>query len=149
MLKILLVLAPLLLPTFTQAASPATPAAQPSSTDFALRQALLGTWQAVDNPTATIVNGEGTYQANGTASGYTTATYVYNDGYTSDVKVGLIFKWSIENSVLTLNNFVSDPSLFIKPTHVKRFEILSINPDCMTLKDLSDGEIVYRRRKPG
>ena len=149
MLKIFLVLASLLLPTLAQAARPATPSAQPSGTDLAMRQALLGTWQAVDSPTATIVNGEGTFQANGTANGYTTATYVYNDGYTSDVKVGLTFKWSLENSVLTLNNFVSDPSQFIKPTHVKRFEILSINPDGMTLKDLSDGEIVYRRRKPG
>ncbi len=150
MLKILIVLASLLMPTLTQAESLTNlPAHTASSSDLALRQALLGTWQAVDSPTATVVNGEGTFQSNGTASGYTTATYVYNDGYTSDVKVGLIFKWHLENSVLTLDDFVSDPSQFIKPNHIKRFEILSINQSSMTLKDLADGEVIYRRRKAG
>jgi len=136
------------------AATPAVVTPAPIATsipvnDTALRQGLLGTWQAVDSPTATHINGEGTFTADGNASGYTTATYVYNDGYTSDVKVGLTFKWSLENNVLTLNNFVSDPSQFIKPTHIKRFEVLTISPDSMTLKDLADGEIIYRRRKAG
>lgn len=120
-----------------------------SANDAALKQALLGTWQAVDSPTATTVNGEGTFLADGSATGFTTATYVYNDGYTSDVKVGLTFRWTVKNGVLTLNQFVSDPSQFIKPNHVKRFEVLSISPEGMNLKDLSDGEVVYRRRKAG
>ena len=132
----------------TQVPAPAAATTIPVN-DNALRQGLLGTWQAVDSPTATHINGEGTFTADGKASGYTTATYVYKDGYTSDVKVGLTFRWSLENKVLTLNDFVSDPSQFIKPTHIKRYEILTINPDSMTLKDLADGEIIYRRRKAG
>ena len=137
-------------PAQAQPAPAADPAPVIAATDDKSRRAaLLGTWQAVDSPTATTVNGEGTFLADGSATGYTTATYVYNDGYTSDAKVDLTFRWQIENGVLTLNHFVSDPAQFIKPTHVKRFEILSINPDGMTLKDLSDGEVIYRRRKPG
>ncbi|MES3039660.1 MAG: lipocalin family protein [Pseudomonadota bacterium] len=120
-----------------------------AANDAALKQALLGTWQAMDSPTSPTINGEGTFLADGSATGFTTATYVYNDGYTSDVKVGLSFRWSVKNGVLTLNQFVSDPSQFIKPDHVKRFEILSISPEGMNLKDLSDGEVVYRRRKLG
>lgn len=120
-----------------------------AANDAALKQALLGTWQAVDSPTATTVNGEGTFLADGSATGFTTATYVYNDGYTSDVKVGLTFRWTVKNGVLTLYQFVSDPSQFIKPNHVKRFEVLFISPEGMNLKDLSDGEVVYRRRKAG
>jgi len=120
-----------------------------AANDATLRKALLGTWQAVDSPTAATVNGEGTFLADGSATGYTTATYVYNDGNTSDVKVGMTFRWAIHNGVLTLNQFVSDPSQFIKPNHVKRFEILSVSSEGMTLKDLADGEEIYRRRKPG
>ena len=128
------------------------PAAAPVTvaTDDRSRQAaLLGTWQAVDSPTATSINGEGTFLANGTATGYTTATYLYNDGNTSQAKIDLTFRWQIENGVLTLNHFISDPAHFIKPTHMKRFEILSISQDSMMLKDLSDNEVIYRRRKPG
>lgn len=130
------------------------PAAAPApvaiaATDEARRQALLGTWQAVDSPTATQVNGEGTFTANGKATGYTTATYVYNDGYTSDVKVSLDFKWKLENGIITLDHFESDPPGFIKKTHLKRFEIKSMTSDSLILKDLADGEEVYRRRKPG
>ncbi|MES2720253.1 MAG: lipocalin family protein [Pseudomonadota bacterium] len=139
-------------PVLTQAepAPAVIPAPVIVATDDASRRAaLLGTWQAVDSPTATTINGEGTFLANGSATGYTTATYVYNDGYTSDAKVDLTFQWKIDKGVLTLNSFVSDPAHFIKPTHIKRFEILSISQDSMMLKDLSDGEIVYRRRKPG
>lgn len=131
----------------TPVALSAKDAAINAANDAILRKALLGTWQAVDSATATTVNGEGTFLADGSASGYTTATYVYNDGYTSDVKVGLTFRWAVQNGVLTLNQFVSDPSQFIKPDHVKRFEVLSITPEGMSLKDLSDGEVVYRRRK--
>jgi len=46
-----------------------------------------------------------------------------------------------------LNQFVSDPSQFIKPNHLKRFDVISISSEGMQLKDLSDGEVVYRRRK--
>lgn len=148
-----------MLPALSLAATPnvaassvtlsAEDAAINAANDATLRKALLGTWQAVDSPTAATVNGEGTFLADGSASGYTTATYVYNDGNTSDVKVGLKFRWAIRNGVLTLNQFVSDPSQFIKPNHVKRFEILSVSSDGMALKDLSDGEEIYRRRKAG
>lgn len=148
-----------MLPALSLAATPnvaatsvtlsAKDAAINAANDATLRKALLGTWQAVDSPTATMVNGEGTFLADGSATGYTTATYVYNDGNTSDVKVGLKFRWAIQNGVLTLNQFVSDPSQFIKPNHVKRFEILSVSSDGMALKDLSDGEEIYRRRKAG
>jgi hypothetical protein len=131
----------------TPAKLSAKDAANNAANDLALRQALLGTWQAMDAPTSPTINGEGTFLADGSATGYTTATYVYNDGYTSDVKVGLRFRWSVKNGVLTLNEFVSDPSQFIKPNHVKRFEVISISPEGMNLKDLSDGEVVYRRRK--
>lgn len=119
------------------------------TTDEARRKALLGTWQAIDSPTATQINGEATFTTDGKATGYTTATYVYNDGYTSDVKVSLDFKWKLENGIITLDHFLSDPPGFIKKTHHKRFEIQSMTNDNMILKDLADGEEVYRRRKPG
>lgn len=157
MLKTTTLLGALLFPALGLIASPtwalapakisAKDAAINAANDEILKKALLGTWQAVDSPTATTVNGEGTFLADGTATGYTTATYVYNDGYTSDVKVGLSFRWSVKNGVLTLNQFVSDPSQFIKPNHLKRFEVISISSESMQLKDLSDGEVVYRRRK--
>ena len=142
-LKPLLTLPALLLSLMAWADQPAIP------DDNALRQALLGTWQAVDNPAATQINGEGTFTADGKASGYTTATYVYQDGYTSDVKINLQYQWQLHNGVITLDQFVSDPKGFIKPTEVKRFEIQSITADTLVLKDLADGEAVYRRRKPG
>lgn len=157
MLKTTTLLSALLFPVLSLIASPtwaltpakisAKDAAINAANDEILKKALLGTWQAVDSPTATTVNGEGTFLADGTATGYTTATYVYNDGYTSDVKVGLRFRWSVKNGVLTLNQFVSDPSQFIKPNHLKRFDVISISSEGMQLKDLSDGEVVYRRRK--
>jgi len=157
MLKTTTLLSALLFPALSLIASPtwaltpakisAKDAAINAANDEILKKALLGTWQAVDSPTATTVNGEGTFLADGTATGYTTATYVYNDGYTSDVKVGLRFRWSVKNGVLTLNQFVSDPSQFIKPNHLKRFDVISISSEGMQLKDLSDGEVVYRRRK--
>lgn len=157
MLKTTVLLSALFIPALSLIASPsfalspeklsAKDAAINAANDAALKQALLGTWQAVDTPTATTINGEGNFLADGTATGFTTATYVYNDGYTSDVKVGLRFRWSVKNGVLTLNEFVSDPSQFIKPNHVKHFEIQSVSPEGMSLKDLSDGEVVYRRRK--
>lgn len=135
---------PALLLALTASANPAT-----VTDDHTLRQALLGTWQAVDSPTATQINGEGTFTADGKASGYTTATYVYKDGYTSEVKINLSYQWQLQNGVITLDQFVSDPKGFIKATEVKRFEIQSITQDSLVLKDLADGEAVYRRRKPG
>lgn len=136
--------------TLVTATAPAalTVAAIPAD-DNALRQGLLGTWQAIDSPTATHINGEGTFTADGKASGYTTATYVYNDGYTSDVKVNMNFQWRLDNGVITLDQFVSDPAGFIKSNHLKRFEIKSMTSDSLVLKDLADGEEIYRRRKPG
>ena len=142
-LKPLLTLPALLLSLMAWADQPAIP------DDNALRQALLGTWQAVDSPAATQINGEGTFTADGKASGYTTATYVYQDGYTSDVKINLQYQWQLNNRVITLDQFVSDPKGFIKATEVKRFEIQSMTADSLVLKDLADGEAVYRRRKPG
>lgn len=140
--------------TLVTATTPTTVIAPPITTpiaanDDARRQALLGTWQALDSPTATQINGEGTFTADGKATGYTTATYVYNDGYTSDVKVALSFEWRLENGIITLDHFKSDPAMFIKSTHIKKFEIKSMTSDSLVLKDLSDGEEVYRRRKPG
>jgi len=120
-----------------------------AANDTARRQGLLGTWQALDSPAASQINGEGTFTADGKASGYTTATYVYKDGYTSDVKVSMNFQWRLENGVITLDHFVSDPVSFIKSTQIKRFEIQSMTSDSLVLKDLADGEEVYRRRKPG
>jgi len=99
MLKTTTLLSALLFPALSLIASPtwaltpakisAKDAAINAANDEILKKALLGTWQAVDSPTATTVNGEGTFLADGTATGYTTATYVYNDGYTSSVFAGL------------------------------------------------------------
>ncbi|WP_022955288.1 putative periplasmic lipoprotein [Perlucidibaca piscinae] len=117
-----------------------------SANDLAWRQAILGTWQAVESPESTTPHGEATFTADGNATGYTTATYVYNDGQTSDVKVKIRFKWRIENGVVIMDQFVSDPASFVSPTQVRRFEIEAMNEKGAIFRDLADGEKVYRRK---
>lgn len=141
-------------PTATDSASAAVPTTLPALTpppgpgnDGIWRKIVLGTWQAVDSPEATVVNGEATLTPDGKAVGYTTATYVYGDGSTSDVKVGTQFRWRIEAGVLIFDQYESDPPGFIKSTQVRRFAIQSMNDTGAVLKDLDDGELVYRRRK--
>lgn len=136
-------------------ASAAVPTTLPSLTpppgpgnDGIWRKIVLGTWQAVDSPEATVVNGEASLTPDGRAVGYTTATYVYGDGSTSDVKVGTKFRWRIEAGVLIFDQYESDPPGFIKASQVRRFAIQSMNDTGAVLKDLDDGELVYRRRKP-
>jgi len=141
-------------PAPTAAVIPETlPAATPlpgtgRGSDAVWRKIMLGTWQAVDDPQATAINGEATFTPDGRAVGYTTATYVYQDGATSDVKVSMNFRWRIEQGVVILDQFESDPPGFIKKTLVRRFEIKSMNDTGAVFKDLDDGQEVYRRRKP-
>lgn len=130
------------------------PAATPTpgtgkASDVIWRKILLGTWQAVESPTATTIDGEATFTPDGKAVGYTTATYLYGDGSTSDVKVSMKFNWRIVNGVIILDQFESDPAGFIKNTLIRRFEIKSMNDTGAVFKDLADGQEVYRRRKPG
>lgn len=139
----------------TDSASAAVPTTLPTLTpppgpgnDGIWRKIVLGTWQAVDSPEATAVNGEASLTPDGRAVGYTTATYVYGDGSTSDVKVGTKFRWRIEEGVLIFDQYESDPPGFIKASQVRRFAIQSMNDTGAVLKDLDDGELVYRRRKP-
>ncbi len=138
---------PAVMPDSLPAATPAPGTGKAS--DVIWRKIMLGTWQAVDSPTATSVNGEATFTPDGKAVGYTTATYVYGDGSTSDVKVAMKFQWKIENGIIVLDHFESDPHGFIPATQVRRFEIQSMNDTGAVFKDLSDGEPVYRRRKAG
>lgn len=130
------------------------PAATPEpgtgkASDAIWRKIMLGTWQAVDEPTSTQINGEATFTPDGKAVGYTTATYVYGDGSTSDVKVALKFNWKIVNGIITLDQFESDPGGFVKNSLIRNFEIKSMNDTGAVFKDLADGQEVYRRRKPG
>lgn len=130
------------------------PAATPApgtgkGSDIVWRKILLGTWQAVDTPEATTINGEATFTPDGRAAGYTTATYAYQDGTTSDVKISMNFRWRLENGVVILDQFDSDPPGFIKKTQVRRFQIVSMNDTGAVFKDLDDGQEIYRRRKPG
>lgn len=153
------VLLALATPALAATALPATmpetlPAASPEpgtgkASDAIWRKILLGTWQAVENPTATVIDGEATFTPDGKAVGYTTATYVYGDGSTSDVKVAMKFNWKIVNGVIILDQFESDPSGFIKSTLIRRFEIKSMNDTGAVFRDLADGQEVYRRRKAG
>lgn len=124
-----------------------TPAPGPGH-DGIWRKIMLGTWQALENPESTVIDGEATFTPDGKATGYTTATYLYADGKTSDVKVAIDFRWKIVDGVIILDQFESDPPGFIKKTQVRRFEIRSMNDTGAVFKDLDDGQNVYRRRKP-
>lgn len=135
------------IPETLPAATPAPGSGRAS--DVIWRKILLGTWQAVDSPDATAINGEATFTPDGRAVGYTTATYAYQDGSTSDVKVSMSFRWKIKDGVIILDEFDSDPPGFIKKTQVRRFEIKSMNDTGAVFKDLDDGQEIYRRRKPG
>ncbi len=139
--------APDALPDTLPAATPAPGTGKAS--DAIWRKIMLGTWQAVDSPSATEINGEATFTPDGKAVGYTTATYVYADNSTSDVKIAMKFQWKIVNGVIILDQFDSDPAGFIKSTLIRRFEIKSMNDTGAVFKDLDDGQEVYRRRKPG
>lgn len=130
----------------------ALPAATPTpgpSQDQIWQKIILGTWQAVDSPDATKVNGETTFTPDGKAVGYTTATYIYGSNNTKDVRINLKFNWKIVDGVLTLDHYVSDPADFFPKTHSRRFEIKSLNDTGAVLRDLIDDQEIYRRRKPG
>lgn len=137
--------APTALPTAITAPAPVPAPTQ----DEVWRKVVLGTWQAVDNPESTTINGETTFTPDGKAAGYTTATYLYGSGNTKEVRIGLKFNWKIVDGVLILDHYESDPPDFFPKTHARRFEIKSLSATGAVLRDLIDDQEVYRRRKPG
>lgn len=126
--------------------APAFAGSAANANDASWREALLGTWQAVESPTATQVKGMFTLTPDGKSVGYTTANITFRDGTSNDIKVNLNSQWKLENGVLTFDKVQSDPQGFIPSGHVKRFQIKSITPTGMVIKDLSDGEELYRRK---
>jgi hypothetical protein len=110
--------------------------------DSRLSAELLGTW--VISEKAQVV-GEATYSGDGAIAGFVVSPQRTVMG--SELTFKLRAHWKVENGVLHLRDFETDPNGLFPPGHTQRYKIVSLTDSEAVFRDLDKGTDLVRRRR--
>ena len=124
----------------------AAPEVTPRS-DASYAEGLLGTWEALESPRSQKVESESTYTKDGFVGGFLTATAKYPGGTTGTFRVKVRARWRVENGILHVRDYETEPAGVLPPGYGQKYQILALDADHILFRALDDGKELPRRRK--
>jgi hypothetical protein len=135
----------LLLSAFSTAVV-AAPSPQKTS-DARLAAGLLGTWQIPETRKSRKIVGEATYTRDGIVAGFVLGRVKFSDGCKIETRIKVKARWRIDQGIMDVDRFQTDPRGVMPADHKERYQIVSLTEDEVLFKSLGDGSELFRRRK--
>lgn len=114
--------------------------------DASLAAGLLGTWEAPKRHGSKKIVVQSTYTKDGLVVGFTTSAARYPDGTTKEIRIRVSARWKVQDGVLFVSDYKTEPPGLTPKGWAQRYKILSLGADTVLFRPLTDGSEQYRRR---